>query len=469
MLRALTQPDRQYWLIAVGILSYLAAFYIVWKLGFIYATPLLFLLPVIGWYLFQSLLKPILLLVPMLGATYLGNVVSVIPEGTVPLTLFQLFLLLGILIYFLHYLLHSDQKFRVLGFELELLLILTLISFTIIYTPNREDALLNLTRIIFLIILAYLIANIASRQIHFYAVFFLLTLIGIILGSLSVQTSLLDPVTTVMNIQSGGSKIFGRGALTIEDPNIFATLFFLPVAFTTSVFLSQQRLSWRIPALGVLLVLLLGLASTYSRSAWVSSAFLLLMLVIYYRQYKMVVLVFSAVLLIIVSVPELRNLTTGLFNRLLDIFSGSSDDSSKIRILLGTAGIYMFFDSWMLGVGFRGFPEKFTNYFTTQESIGVVEAHNVVYEILAELGIVGFGLFLVLAIMIVRKAAYHVRISQTETDKIIATTLISTLTAYLIFFQFYGGALVSTNLWALVGLIIAQGYYLNNNRTSLKT
>ncbi|MEX0680676.1 MAG: O-antigen ligase family protein [Balneolales bacterium] len=462
------QQNGQPLLLVAAVLIYLIAFAMVWFLGFIYALPFLWVLPLIGYYLLQSVIKPILLLIPMLGATYLGDVVRVIPDGTIPLTLFQIFLFLGIAVFFLHYLLKNEEKFRILGIELELLLIFTLMSFSIFYSPNRESALLNLSRMFFLIIMVYLIINILRERKHFFTVFTVLTAIATLLGVLSVQAALLDPVTAIMNIRAGGTRIFGRGAITVHDPNVFATLFFLPIAFTTSIFFSRMSYHWRAPAFVVTLILLAGLASTYSRSAWIATAFLLLMLVVYYRQYKMVSLVLITVLVVFISIPELRNMSVGFFNRILDIFSGATDDSSRIRLLLGIAAIHMFFDSWMMGVGFRGFPETFTNYFNTRESIGVVEPHNVIYELLAELGIIGFGLFLFLAIIIFKKASHNVHYSQTELDKVIATTLISSLIAFFIFFQFYGGALVNTNLWGLIGLIFAQGYYVSYKNTRSK-
>ncbi len=460
MTRQLEKVPVQTWLLLGGILLYLTSFFVVRFLGFIYAVPLILILPLIVWYMAQSVIKPILILIPMIVATYLGNVIAFIPEGTVPLTLFQILLLATIIVFLLHYLSMSQDRFRIIGIELELLLILTLISFSIIYSPNREGALLNLTRILFLITLVYLIINILKEHKYFNVIFLLLTITAVILGLLSIRATLLDPLTAVLNLRAGGTRIFGRGAITVEDPNVFATLFFLPIAFTTSIFLSKLNLLKRVSALSALLVLTAGLASTYSRSAWIATAFLLLMLIIYYRQYKLMAFAVASVLIIIISVPELRSMSLGIFNRVLDIFSGSTDDSSRIRVLLGLAGMNMFFDSWMMGVGYRGFPMKFTDYFTTQESIGVVEPHNVIYEILAELGIIGFGLFLFLIAAIFRRASQNVRLAASETDKIIATTLICSLTAYIIFYQFYGGALVSTSIWTIVGLIFAHSAFV---------
>ena len=459
--KQLERVPAEAWLITAGIVLYLASFFVVRFLGFIYAVPLLLILPLIGWYLFQSVIKPVLILIPMLGTIYLGDIVKIIPDGVVPLTLFQILLLLSLVIYLFHHLVHERQRFRTMGFELELLLILTLISLSIIYSPNRESALINFSRILFLILSAYLIINVIRKQSHFYATFFLLTLITVVLGFLSFRNALLNPVIEVLNIRAGGARIFGRGAITIEDPNVFASLFFLPIAFITSAFFSKIRLQWRFYALITGLLLVAGLASTYSRSAWIATAFMLLMMVIYYRQYKLMFLLAATVVVTILSIPELRSMTFNIINRLMDIFAGTDDDSSRIRVLLGIAAVRMFFDSWFMGVGFRGFPERFTDYFSTQESIGVVEPHNITYEILAELGIVGFGLIVFLAYRIFRMASANIRKSVTEPDKIIATSLIASLAAYIVFFQFYGGALVSTNLWAIIGLVIAHSYYLD--------
>ncbi|MDG5767480.1 O-antigen ligase family protein [Balneolales bacterium ANBcel1] len=459
--KKLEKIPAEAWLIAAGIVIYLASFFVARFLGFIYAVPLILVLPLIAWYLLQSIVKPVLILVPMLGAIYLGSIIKVIPDGVVPLTLFQILLFLGLAIYLFHYLLHEKHRFRIMGFELELLLIFTLISFSIIYSPNRESALINFSRILFLVLFAYLIINVIQKQKHFYATFVLLTVITVILGLLSFHSALLNPVIAAMNLQAGGTRIFGRGAITIEDPNVFASLFFLPISFIVSAFFSQISLRWRFVALITGLLLAAGLASTFSRSAWIATAFLLLVLVVYYRQYKLMGFLVALVVVVVMSIPELRNMAFTVINRIFDIFAGSEDDSSRIRVLLGIAAIRMFFDSWFMGVGFRGFPERFTDYFTTQESIDVVEPHNITYEILAELGIVGFGLILFLVYRIFRMASENIRKSGTEPEKIIATSLIASLTGYIVFFQFYGGALVSTNLWAIIGLIVAYSYYLH--------
>lgn len=457
-------PD-QAWLIVGALMIYLTAFFVTSMLGFIYAAPLLFLIPIFGYYLIQSIIHPILLIVPMLGATYLGDIVSIFPVGAVPFTLFQILLISSIAVYIIHFLLSQKDSIRILGIELELLLGFTLISLSIIYSPNQINALFNLSRMVLLVIMVYLIVNTFRYRIHFITAFSLLVFISLILGILSIYSSLLDPLTAVKNLRAGGMQIIGRGAITIRDPNVFASFFFLPIAISTSVSFSKLSYYWRIPALGITLILLLSLASTYSRSSWLSATFLLLLLIIYYRQYKMMGMILAGILLLILAVPELRNISIGLINRVFDIFSGMSDDSSRIRVLLGIAGIRIFFDSYFMGVGFRGFPDKFTNYFTSQESIGVVEPHNIIYEILAELGLIGLGLFLVMTIIIFRQASQNVKNSITESDKIIATSLISTLVAFIIFFQLYGGALVNSNLWSLIGLVIAQGYYLKIRST----
>ncbi len=460
---------ESWWLLGGGVAAYLLAFLAVSFLGFPYAVPILLILPFIGYLAFQSILKPVILIIPMFGATYLGEVIHLIPEGAVPITAFQIFLILTAIAYFLHLLINNKVTIKTLGFELELLLILTLISLSLIYSPARESATLFFIRFIVLIVMVYLIVNILKERKEFYYIFGLLALVAMILGTMSVRSALLDPVTAYMNFLAGGARIIGRGAITVEDPNVFASIFFIPIAFTSSIFLSGLNVWKRSLAFLATVILLAGLASTYSRSAWISTAVLLLVLVIYYKQYKIMTLSILGLIIIIMSVPELRSISLNLYDRVLDIFSGASDDSSNIRLLLGFAGMRMFFDSYMLGVGIRGFPDYFTNYYSTQESIGVVEPHNVIYELLAELGLPGFLLFLLIAVIIFRKASANIRNSKSELDKVVATTLIGTLTAFMVFYQFYGGALYSTLLWSVIGLIIAHSYQLDRWRENLPT
>jgi O-antigen ligase len=124
--------------------------------------------------------------------------------------------------------------------------------------------------------------------------------------------------------------------------------------------------------------------------------------------------------------------------------------------MLGTAAIQMFFDTYSFGVGFDAFGEQFTKYYTLQQTIGVHEPHNITYTILAELGITGLFIFSALVFFIIRDAYENVKASKQNMDEILSISLFTSLIAYLVFYQFYGGALFDSALMLNIGLILSH-------------
>ncbi|MEX1120988.1 MAG: hypothetical protein WED82_02585, partial [Balneolales bacterium] len=110
----------------------------------------------------------------------------------------------------------------------------------------------------------------------------------------------------------------------------------------------------------------------------------------------------------------------------------------------------------LLGVGFRGFPEVFPNYFSVQSTIGVVEPHNITYTILAELGVIGFFLFAIIYWKIGWVAYQNITLSTGDVERSVSITLFVAYIAFIIFYQFYNGFLVDTNIWIIIGLIFAM-------------
>jgi len=77
---------------------------------------------------------------------------------------------------------------------------------------------------------------------------------------------------------------------------------------------------------------------------------------------------------------------------------------------------------------------------------------------MAELGIIGLVLFLFIFGKIVIIAYRNVKNSIDEMQKIINVTLFSSLIAFLVFYQFYGGGLNDNNIWMLAGMIFFMKY-----------
>ncbi|MEX1122450.1 MAG: O-antigen ligase family protein, partial [Balneolales bacterium] len=316
-----------------------------------------------GVFAFLSLKEPYYILLFVAVGSYLGNLVHLIEDGAVPVTIFQILLVMGFLFFVVHRLMASDLEIKLLGIELELMLFLALIFLSIVYTPNPESGMLNAIRFLILIATAYLVVNIVRSQNQITGILALLVAVSVVLAAIALRETILNPTAAAMEFMSAGN-LENRAKGTQVDPNIFASHFFLPIAFVSSLFLSLKSYMYRVPAFIILGILSLGLLSTFSRSAWVAAAVMLVLTAYFQRQLKLFVWLFGVALVAILFIPELQYTALNVLERIMDIFAGSSDNSSRIRILLGIAAMGMLFDSYLLGVGFRGFPEVFPNYFS---------------------------------------------------------------------------------------------------------
>lgn len=442
-------------IIVSAALMYGSVLYLSYLFDQIY-LPLLFIgIITVIYFAFLTIKGPYYIFLLVAVGSYLGNLVYLIEDGAIPITIFQIALVLCFFCVAINRLITSNFETKYLGIELELLLFLALIFLSLIYSPNPESGMLYALRLLTLIFTAYLVVNLVEDQKQITGVLSILTFVTVVLALISVRQIILDPATAALDLMTPGI-LETRASGTQLDPNRFASHFFLPLAFVSSIFLTFKNYLYRIPIFIILCILFLGLLSTYSRSAWVATAIMIVLLAYFQRQLKLFIWVFAGGLLALLLVPDLQYSAMNILERVLNIFAGVSDNSSRIRILLGLAAIGMLFDSYLLGIGFRGFPEAFSNYFSTQASIGVVEPHNIIYTVLAELGVIGFFLFIFIYWKIGQVAYYNIKSSTSDFERSISITLFVTYIAFLIFYQFYGGFLSDNNVWILIGLIFAM-------------
>jgi O-antigen ligase len=168
----------------------------------------------------------------------------------------------------------------------------------------------------------------------------------------------------------------------------------------------------------------------------------------------------------LIFIPQFQILFANIVNRIYDIFAGSQDKSSLIRVYLALGGVYMFFNSFLLGVGFRGFTVAFPYYISAELTEGIVEPHGLFYTLLAELGIVGFLMYFFILLKIGKDSYYNFRNSEEIFEVMISSTLFTAFITYLIFYQFYGGGLMDNNFWVIVSLIYSLKYFLARKRKS---
>lgn len=405
--------------------------------------------------------KPWLMVILIGAGSYMGSLFYFAEDFFLPITLFQLFLMAALLLFVLNRLYTNSFSIDYTGYEIPVLAFLALIFLSLIYSPDRESGLFNVFRfMVLLLLVGYVLNTVYSIRIV-SAVVVTLSGIAVLLSGYAITEIILNPQIAIQNLTGAqfGIRRASAGGL-YHDPNRFAAILFLPIAFTFSVINSDLDKKYRIISAAVFLVLVGGLFSTFSRSGFLSVIVILLIVVGLYKNWKMAGLFGAAGLAIVLAVPELRDAFILNVERVIDVFFGTRDDSSGIRVMLGLAGLQMFIDSYMIGVGFDGFSEKFTNYYSLQQSIGVNEPHNITYTIMAELGLIGLLFYLYYLYVMAYHSIKNVRLSVSSMDKVISSTLLATYASYLLFYQFYGGALLDSNFMLVHALIFVVYFQL---------
>ncbi len=421
------------------------------------AFVLFFLTIVAGVFAYFCFQHPWLMLFPITIGSFLGALYYFFESSPLPVTLFQFFLVAGLLILVLHAFYYKKFEIRLTGLELPVLILLSLIFISLVYSPGRDAGFFNALRFVILLIFILYIMNVVQKHRHALYILAGLVVVGVVLSAYSVAEYMMNPQIAIENILGAGASLtrVSAGGL-YHDPNRFAAILFIPAAATAAVTFSNLNWKYRIISSILFVVLLGGIVASFSRSGLISLVIIVLLTISLTKQWKFSFVLGTLAFATVLVIPEFRSALLTTVDRIYEVaFGTSADDSAGIRMMLAIAGMNMFFESYMLGVGFGGFPERFTDYFTLQQSVGVNMPHNVTYKVMAELGLAGLLLFLFLFYCVVKTGYAAFKQSVNEYQKILYISLLTALIGYVTFYQFYGGALTDSNLMLLVGLIFA--------------
>jgi O-antigen ligase len=406
-------------------------------------------------YTFIAFKKPFWALIFVPIGTYMGYFFQLFENFPVPFSLFQIALIYFVVIFSLNRLILQHFTFKTFNLEIEFLIFFLIIFASLLYSPNRDEGLFYAIRILVLLIMAYLIINSIQNLRQISIILYTIVAISLILSVLSIREGFLNPERVLWDYFSMGKKLVSRALVNQSDPNIFASHLFLPIFVLSSYIMTRENKTYhRLFGFIALVVICLGLISTFSRSAWITTLFGMMILVIIFRQQKLLGFFFILVVLAMIFFPFSRILVSNIVNRFLAIFAGEADPSTKVRILLGIGAINIITDSYLLGIGFRAFPSVITNYFSQKELHGVLEPHSVFYTVFAELGLFGFLIYVWILYRIGRFAYLNFKHSSDKIERSFSASLMVSYFSYILFYEFYGGGLVDNNLWMIISLII---------------
>ena len=191
----------------------------------------------------------------------------------------------------------------------------------------------------------------------------------------------------------GGQRMVGIAEPYFGDPNDLALslVLVLPLAWWLGSVV-QTRLA-RFAAYACMLVLVSGIVATQSRGGLL--ALLAAIAVMVFRQGRerrgtLLLTVAAATALSVVILPA------DVFDRYLTITKYQQDESAMIRLAVWNAGMQMFADHPLTGVGAGTFETVYGQRYIDRKSAGNIwrAAHSSYVEIAAELGLIGLIIWL---------------------------------------------------------------------------
>jgi len=422
------------------------------------ALAAVFAIPAIFVFLNKALKHKWLLFVPAVLGIYFGTIGNIIQEGSVPFSLFQVFFLLGLLLFVLKSIYSHDFIWQRTNLEMEFLLFFGLVFFSLLYSPNYDDGLFYAIRSLLQIIFLFLLFNTLKELNHVKIVIIMIILSALILSLLSLYEYYQNPLANIISIKMGGVK--ERSIGTENDPNVFATFFYLPIAITAAYFFETKNMKHKIAAFALMSIFLVGIILTFSRTAFVVVIVMFFYFTIRHKDFKLIGVIIIAVLVLTLFNENIRLTIVNVINRFLLIFD-SNEDSTGTRFVLFEGAMNMLFNSWFFGVGFRGFPIYFVQDYGVQQTIGVYEPHNLFYTVLSELGIVGFVVYISIFFKLFIRARACISFAESFDERVLSSGIFISFVGLILFHNSYGGGFTDNRLWMQVALIlILHRYFL---------
>jgi len=187
-----------------------------------------------------------------------------------------------------------------------------------------------------------------------------------------------------------GIDVIPEQALILNDPNDLALILLFPLAFALA------RVAFRRGFLDALLAatassaILAGILFTQSRGALLGV--IAVFFVLFLQRFKMALPALLAIMIAGPLVFSAMNLSSRDHAGVSEIFDGELEDSAAHRLEAWETALAMAVSRPIRGVGagnFNGLYRRYTRYWRSRE----MSTHSMWFQVLAELGFIGLGLF----------------------------------------------------------------------------
>ena len=376
-------------------------------------------------------------------------------------TWFHIVLILTWISAITNYLLSRRHYIPSTTFGLPLTLYFLVVALSLTFTPNFEEGVLEIIRMMALSTIFFLAITFfkTKRSIHLVLVPLLIVPFGV--GVLTIwqfltQGTFFTPL--VAQVASNlGFRIY-RAMGTFDNPNSLGTFLMTGVIVPFGLlFVKRIGKIWKILFVFMFIFNGLALVGSFSRAGWLSAAIACITILVLNKKFRYLFsfgIIFALFIIVLILFTPFSDY---VFFRFTSIFNPSEDPSSQSRICLAISAWWMFLDNPIFGVGFRGYPKLAYDYIHPQMPqvlSDVREAHTLPAEIIAELGLVGVIVTTWIFVVIVREAILGIK--ELKDDFLSKSEIIffSLFIAFLVNFLF-ATDLVNNVFWIVTGMIYA--------------
>lgn len=248
---------------------------------------------------------------------------------------------------------------------------------------------------------------------------------------------------------SSNGAIRARAYSVFGNPNIFAEYLVMTIPLCVGLFWSTKRDGVRIFFLLLFAVQVFSLFMTMSRGGWLGLAVAAFVFICLVRK-ELLLLAIPLMGAAVFVVPE------SIVNRFMTIFN-FADSSTSYRFKIWEITEAVIRDHFIVGLGLGHLPFKmvFEQYIRTMP---IYHAHNTFLQVFAEMGLIGFILFIVFMVSLFVNLARYPLKSEDRYVKIMGAALCASFAGMLfhgMFENIFYMTKITTTFWLLLAISFA--------------
>lgn len=250
------------------------------------------------------------------------------------------------------------------------------------------------------------------------------------------------------------TDIATRVVSTFENPNVFGEYLIMLIPVALAFMLTAKRFTHKVLSAGALVLSFAALIYTWSRGAWIGCIGAMIIFFVIVTKYAL-----GTYCVGILSVPlMIPFLPSSIIDRFSSI-GNMTDSSTSYRVFIWEASANMIKDNFIAGIGIG--TEAFQTVYSEYALAGIERAphsHNLYLQLMVELGILGFAVFVITLFLFFAKVFTFLKESGNRESKLIvgaiACGLLAILAQGLTDYVWYNYR-VYAFFWMMLGIAVA--------------